>query len=110
MRGKGVCRFLSRIGLGITPALAGKRTDISSVCARSLDHPRACGEKSPAAGITLYVEGSPPRLRGKEAPHITSPERDRITPALAGKSNGWFSGAAADEDHPRACGEKLMGL
>ena len=31
-----------------------------------------------------------------------------ITPAYAGKSDGWKPARSEDEDHPRVCGEKAV--
>ena len=50
------------------------------------DHPRVCGEKMPAVGDLVKVEGSPPRVRGKVALLISWAFVFRITPACAGKS------------------------
>ena len=45
VRGKGNKSFLKRLGIGITPARAGKRWHHAGPCAWPGDHPRACGEK-----------------------------------------------------------------
>ena len=71
---------------GITPAHAGKRTKKRKAPTRAWDHPRACGEKLFAGGITLCFCGSPPRMRGKAAVIATLSAIPGITPAHAGKS------------------------
>ncbi len=50
------------------------------------DHPRVCGEKVLRKGCIESNRGSPPRVRGKESPHLQHRGQKR--------------------DHPRVCGEK----
>ena len=92
--------------LGITPACAGKREKGSSTLIGSWDHPRVCGEKCLFALHHALSLGSPPRVRGKVCTHLWTVERDRITPACAGKSAGSRGNPAQRGDHPRVCGEK----
>ena len=49
--------------------------------------------------------GSPPRMRGKRCHFAISPFPSRITPADAGKTDYAQPAFAAEEDHPRGCGE-----
>ncbi len=78
-------------------------------CPLVRDHPRVCGEKLHAVVFSNYSEGSPPRMRGKEAsvPRVYGPSG--ITPAYAGKSIITHDLAALCKDHPRVCGEKFSG-
>ena len=46
MRGKAPCRAVLPHAIGITPAYAGKRTEITEVEDENGDHPRLCGEKT----------------------------------------------------------------
>ena len=46
-------------------------------------------------------------MRGKAPLSETPPERHRITPAYAGKSEITDGGVSIRRDHPRLCGEKL---
>ena len=46
-------------------------------------------------------------MRGKDAALVYRENPNRITPAYAGKSVFAYLCAAATEDHPRLCGEKL---
>ena len=65
MRGK-VNTACYKVGRsGITPAHAGKRVCCSFHHLPIVDHPRACGEKSPPLQSTRMGGGSPPRMRGK---------------------------------------------
>ena len=66
MRGKGKVVFVINYDLGITPAYAGKRSASFCKALKPKDHPRLCGEK----------------LSNDES----FPNRQRITPAYAGKS------------------------
>jgi hypothetical protein len=71
----------------ITPALAGKtHTDIFPASVRT-DHPRACGENFRIERYVCLYCGSPPRLRGKLNLLKQIAAGERITPALAGKTN-----------------------
>ena len=93
--------------MGITPACAGKslRSHLRETVHR--DHPRVCGEKVAALCVEPLVQGSPPRVRGKDT--VTSHDREAvgITPACAGKRYGHESRPGSRGDHPRVCGEKL---
>ena len=65
MRGKGVQRDCPLVGMGITPACAGKSPGQSALISDRWDHPRVCGEK-PCEKMTAWSKrGSPPRVRGK---------------------------------------------
>ena len=45
-------------------------------------------------------------MRGKGSKQIQALEKQRITPAYAGKRQGSYFKVAVIEDHPRLCGEK----
>ena len=53
------------------------------------------------------VEGSPPRVRGKEFHPVCIASRIGITPACAGKSESLTRQSIRGWDHPRVCGEKV---
>ena len=91
---------------GITPAYAGKRRRCCAFRWLPWDHPRVCGEKTWGGTEAELQQGSPPRMRGKAAFRTESWNDAGITPAYAGKRNGfgWFS--SVEWDHPRVCGEK----
>ena len=90
MRGKGNLKIALVLGVGITPACAGKRREIFLLYHIGEDHPRMCGEKHL-------------RERGPDGPC-------RITPACAGKSYVGFHGSTNSKDHPRMCGEKVQAM
>ena len=71
---------------GITPAHAGKSGAPTLATAATGDHPRVCGEKSEAIALSLTVQGSPPRMRGKAGRQLGIGGLVGITPACAGKS------------------------
>ena len=50
---------------GITPAHAGKTHPDKQRLNLIEDHPRACGENLTLYLEDGYIEGSPPRMRGK---------------------------------------------
>ena len=87
MRGKRL--VFGRLGMAvrITPADAGKTPPTAAVQPAIRDHPRGCGENGEFAMDLRAREGSPPRMRGKQATaccwHFTA----WITPADAGKTS-----------------------
>ena len=127
MRGKGERKTGKTRRVGITPAYAGKRLREGAYQARGEDHPRVCGEKSVFPPLLRFVQGSPPRMRGKGRKQratiqsIGSPPRMRgkvgavvcgvvysgITPAYAGKRPQGGAYCVVCWDHPRVCGEKI---
>ena len=92
--------------MGITPAWAGKSLlplpDVSSVG----DHPRMGGEKVSNNGQYTKSGGSPPHGRGKVHAKDEDLQRQRITPAWAGKSICHSHWCFSCKDHPRMGGEK----
>ena len=108
MRGK-VCPNQIRLkDLRITPAYAGKSHYDLYRFFFTWDHPRVCGEKKSAISPSYVKYGSPPRMRGKADRQGQAVGLYRITPAYAGKSVLLSINVAAQQDHPRVCGEKLM--
>ena len=67
-----------------------------------------CGEKCGRAARFDACQGSPPRVRGKDAARLMMFSIFGITPACAGKSTTPRSQAPALGDHPRVCGEKRL--
>ena len=85
MRGKDRLRGVLGLGMGITPAYAGKRRDYLSQNLCRKDHPRVCGEKRPVRRGACSGPGSPPRMRGKVIRGLATRITSGITPAYAGK-------------------------
>ena len=107
MRGKAVYNRIIQLRVGITPAYAGKSYNHIENTAAMKDHPRVCGEKKDNPDEWSEVQGSPPRMRGKEREGKISRTIYGITPAYAGKSQKTFYCQRIAKDHPRVCGEKL---
>ena len=106
MRGKALNALARARRLRITPAHAGKSRPPCRAATLPEDHPRACGEKTPANREQLRQQGSPPRMRGKVAWSCSHLRPCGITPAHAGKSLTLPTQKPSNGDHPRACGEK----
>ena len=70
----------------ITPAGAGKTSDISELLWSRRDHPRRCGENETVCRQVAARLGSPPQVRGKQCAALTRFNCFRITPAGAGKT------------------------
>ena len=58
--------------------------------------------------LTSRRRGSPPRVRGEAHRQERRADRERITPACAGRRRLRASVLRRDGDHPRVCGEKSM--
>ena len=86
MRGKVCTVRCGFLGMGITPAYAGKRFRGQRGSKIYKDHPRLCGEK-----FTFLIDTVFPA---------------RITPAYAGKRLFVKLLEINSQDHPRLCGEK----
>ena len=105
VRGKR-CRSSRKLRLSrITPACAGKTGAEPLLPARARDHPRVCGENKHSKKPEKFVQGSPPRVRGKRPARAWSTSAAGITPACAGKTQRVFTVASGEGDHPRVCGE-----
>ena len=107
VRGKLIVPIEDERGVRITPAGAGKTEGSRTGLSADRDHPRRCGENSPAKLKAMQGQGSPPQVRGKlRVGGLTDCDR-RITPAGAGKTGSTPAVTSACRDHPRRCGENL---
>ena len=106
MRGKAEKVRGDFFGKRITPAYAGKRASEQHRRKKAGDHPRVCGEKFFFMFRLTPDTGSPPRMRGKAAGVNHENEKERITPAYAGKRRHLHHAICVPADHPRVCGEK----
>ena len=107
MRGKVLLPPYALPRFGITPAYAGKRSSFISSTNGCRDHPRVCGEKDLPAACTIWLMGSPPRMRGKASLIGVTLIAPGITPAYAGKRDSLCRLLSLLWDHPRVCGEKF---
>ena len=107
MRGKDRRMERGNTPFGITPAYAGKSSDLCHCDTRVSDHPRLCGEKQNALLSGFACQGSPPPMRGKVKEALNEVKFNRITPAYAGKSRTNGLADLSAKDHPRLCGEKF---
>ena len=108
MRGK---RWLVRVwgeAERIIPAHAGQTGRESSRRPLRPDHPRACGANMTGRTRTLHVNGSSPRMRGKQGTGWTSRVGLRIIPAHAGQTSTTVRCDPSCADHPRACGANSL--
>ena len=107
MRGKVLPDRGRVLGVGITPAYAGKSFPTSMFRSVGRDHPRICGEKIVVSRTWCSRSGLPPRMWGKVSSIRDDLARVGITPAYAGKSSSPRLIALLIWDHPRVCGEKF---
>ena len=94
---------------GIIPAYAGNTRGTRRACRWPWDHPRVCGEHQYGERITVRKRGSSPRMRGTPAIDIVAQVFLGIIPAYAGNTQTHSLENMADWDHPRVCGEHLVG-
>ena len=106
MRGREFTSVATQTVAGITPAYAGKSFGYASFIAFMWDHPRVCGEESGLLLRPVLWQGSPPRMRGRDAANGFCAQFYGITPAYAGKSRGQGRNCTNTKDHPRVCGEE----
>ena len=79
-------RNLCIVGLGITPARAGKTVRRPGRPAKRRDHPRSCGKDGSRSSSVRPRKGSPPLVRERQL-QLTNLNREvGITPARAGKT------------------------
>ena len=110
MRGKVDALCLDLLQQGITPAHAGKRSGQAVHAYAARDHPRACGEKRLQLMIAALQLGSPPRMRGKASSSSFKVCSAGSPPRMRGKVRSSSSIPRFSWDHPRACGEKTLGV
>ena len=107
-RGKLDAALFDEVQARITPACAGKTSQL--FCAASLlgDHPRLRGENYKEVYEDDDGKGSPPLARGKPDLGDLRGYTERITPACAGKT--WIQTEIALDigDHPRLRGENHL--
>ena len=106
MRGKVVAHCVRQNAVRITPAYAGKSAQLEGASPLAQDHPRVCGEKRDFSRLPPFLQGSPPRMRGKGERKRRHSNPRGITPAYAGKRRLCVVAAHLGRDHPRVCGEK----
>ena len=106
VRGKGRPHASGAGYTRITPACAGKSGALFPRHEIVQDHPRVCGEKTTTRKTSNFVQGSPPRVRGKALSDMLLLSITGITPACAGKSGDHRRQRQQAQDHPRVCGEK----
>ncbi len=94
---------------GITPAYAGKSLWLFCCVSLPSDHPRVCGEKPALILRITWLQGSPPRMRGKVCVKLHRQLVRGITPAYAGeKSQSTSASRRALGSPPRMRGKVCM--
>ena len=70
----------------ITPACAGRTTEMKFELVDLEDHPRVCGKNPNTKVFAPVILGSPPRVREELITQAPEPIFVRITPACAGRT------------------------
>ena len=100
--------FLFALGLGITPACAGKTFFFCKFKFLIRDHPRLRGKDFCGNGGAALQRGSPPLARERPTFNQCGRFEPRITPACAGKTFILHTAAATGQDHPRLRGKDFL--
>ena len=95
---------------GIIPADAGSTNPRLRCCSTDWDHPRGCGEHGKVSTQQFADAGSSPRMRGAPYERLPVEQRHGIIPADAGSTEYELFRCFNTEDHPRGCGEHLLGI
>ena len=69
-----------------------------------------CGEQWVALAKVMAAVGSPPRVRGTGSGNVSILINGGITPACAGNRKRLWGNRAGGKDHPRVCGEQVLGM
>ena len=105
MRGKPGSQATLSMPSRLIPAHAGKTETVTVRDALVGAHPRACGENTRSRGLSVWMTGSSPRMRGKQRALGLLPVALRLIPAHAGKTERALRMPCGKWAHPRACGE-----
>ena len=106
MRGTRVQPGRAGIHGRIIPAYAGNAGTAARYRRHWADHPRVCGERSPASPCSCSAAGSSPRMRGTPLIESKLAQLRRIIPAYAGNAGSTSGQRTRPADHPRVCGER----
>ena len=94
----------------IIPTRVGTSIGSASFRGRREDHPHACGDKIAYILHAWSVMGSSPRVWGQVIPFSSVIPHVRIIPTRVGTSNTGYSFGKHLQDHPHACGDKVLGI
>ena len=109
MRGKRRSKQARDTRVRNIPAYAGKTCGYGRYFGRRSEHPRVCGENTTTVRVPPAANGTSPRMRGKPLPPRGAVFHARNIPAYAGKTTKLPAGIAFAAEHPRVCGENLLG-
>ena len=96
------------ICMRIIPTRVGTRGDMLSISPRWNNHPHACGDKRANREKCKYKLGSSPRVWGQESVKCVDDDSTRIIPTRVGTSFNVYECVCLLQDHPHACGDKLL--
>ena len=100
--------FASQEQRRIIPTRVGTRSLFENKASWNKDHPHACGDKGYPHIFDTYFPGSSPRVWGQVAGQMSRIVSARIIPTRVGTSSHQHTPLLRAEDHPHACGDKLL--
>ena len=92
----------------IIPTRVGTRSFLDNRKSWNKDHPHACGDKVQYQTWFLLLSGSSPRVWGQGSASLEKLFKIGIIPTRVGTSHTKRIVTAARQDHPHACGDKLL--
>ena len=92
----------------IIPTRVGTREVQCKTESKAWDHPHACGDKPRSADRVEIARGSSPRVWGQVVFVTTLVTVQRIIPTRVGTRPFLRAVSGCGEDHPHACGDKLL--
>ena len=94
----------------IIPTRVGTRYSTLFHTVKYQDHPHACGDKTQFSHSFHTCAGSSPRVWGQELNIIRQNKYYRIIPTRVGTSCKTKKLVGDLEDHPHACGDKIISI
>ena len=94
-------------GIRFIPACAGNAGQAYSGHKNTSVHPRVCGERIAAPGVSPVMRGSSPRVRGTRRTARRKRSGQRFIPACAGNAPTGLGLSKYSPVHPRVCGERF---
>ena len=94
--------------LRIIPTRVGTSIILEKDTCALWDHPHACGDKNPQKQLCNGTQGSSPRVWGQVLMSLLRQRYVGIIPTRVGTSTSIVPAIMGSEDHPHACGDKLL--
>ena len=108
MWGQDRTESLPKLKRRIIPTRVGTSSQNGLAFDAFTDHPHACGDKGSLLKNCPAIRGSSPRVWGQVFADRCNAVNKGIIPTRVGTSNCDFVAVCIYQDHPHACGDKLL--